>query len=245
MGESDGRDPKRTVELFGCAITTASKPKSDNLVLPSWSISQNDFIEEEKVDSLNPNSLLFDNYMKKEDSLDVTNYEEGPFVQTISTEGSSLDGNVSTKDGSLKGKSSCGFFFSNFCNEKNLDNGGDSADVDKVDTCKSNLILCSSTAKRDFPSEHRTKEINIDCFRILKKEISFGVTRGSTSTNSDKTYERKVDHGMSAEDNADSLPSCIASVEKIESSEATTVEVCLDDATNYKQQDMFGKQGLH
>lgn len=112
MGELDRRDSNRTVELFGCAITTAYKPKSDNLVLPSWSITQNDFIEKEKVDSLNPNSLLFNNYMKKEDSLDVTNYEEGPFVQTISTKGSSLEGNVSTKDGSLEGKSSCGFFFS-------------------------------------------------------------------------------------------------------------------------------------
>ncbi|CAL9211858.1 unnamed protein product [Musa hybrid cultivar] len=50
---------------------------------------------------------------------------------------------------------------------------------------------------------------------------------------------------MSAEDNADSLPSCIASVEKIESSEATTVEVCLDDATNYKQQDMHRWSGKY
>ncbi|URE16853.1 AP2 [Musa troglodytarum] len=234
MGEMDGRDSKRTVELFGCAVTTTSKPKSDDLVLRSWSITQNDFIEEENVDSLNPNSLLFSNYMKKEDSLDVTNYEEGPSIQTISTKGSSLEGNVSTKDGSLEGKTSCGFFVSNFCNEKNLDNGDDSADVDKVDTYQSNLILCSSPARRDFPSEHRTNEVNIVCFRILKKEISFGVTRGSTATNTDKTYESKVDHGMSVEDNADSLPSCIASVEKVESSEATTVEVCLDDATNLK-----------
>ncbi|KAJ8471702.1 hypothetical protein OPV22_026045 [Ensete ventricosum] len=184
---------------------------------------------------LNRRRLLLDyNYMKKEDSLDVTNYEEGPFIQTISTKGSSLEGNVSTKDGSLEGKSSCGFFVSNFCNEKNLDDGDDSADVDKVDTYKSNLIFCSSTARRDFPSEHKTKEVNIDSFRILKKEISFGVTRGSTATNTDKTYESKVDHVMSAEDNADSLPSCIASVEKVESSEAATVEVCLDDATNLK-----------
>ncbi|URE16852.1 AP2 [Musa troglodytarum] len=60
--------------------------------------------------------------------------------------------------------------------------------------------------------------------KLLVKEISFGVTRGSTATNTDKTYESKVDHGMSVEDNADSLPSCIASVEKVESSEATTVE---------------------
>ncbi|THU60440.1 hypothetical protein C4D60_Mb07t12730 [Musa balbisiana] len=81
--------------------------------------------------------------------------------------------------------------------------------------------------------------------KVLVKEISFGVTRGSTATNSDKTYERKVDHGMSADDNAGSLPSCIASVEKVESSEATTVEVCLDDATNYKQQDMHRWSGKY
>ncbi|CAL9106277.1 unnamed protein product [Musa textilis] len=77
--------------------------------------------------------------------------------------------------------------------------------------------------------------------KLLVKEISFGVTRGSTATNTDKTYESKVDHGMSVEDNADSLPSCIASVEKVESSEATTVEVCLDDATNLKS----SSKGMH